>query len=176
MNELDKRIEHLDQKLKMLRGVSLCMGIALTSFILFGLNAKGPDFLALKKLTIVDEQNRPRIVFSSVIEDGVSQACIVHFDEQGRRKLWQGTEQDIISTTYYDNDQQMRLAHGVDGDREATWISFFKDNVSHSELSWTYGDEADFPSLILPHGYIAGASKVLLMRRARFELQSMPMI
>lgn len=163
MNYLHNRLEQLEKKLRMQRLISIFFGLAIMGGIVLGFKTSDPEFLALKKLMILDEENRPRIVLSSVKDDdGVSMACIAHFDEQGRRRFWQVTEQDIISTTYYDNEENMRLAQGVDGTNETTWVSMFEDNVSISELGWTFGIEGAYPNLILHQGNILGPRQIQL--------------
>ncbi len=155
-------MNQLDKKLRTQRVLTIFFGFSLMSVVVLGLTAKSPEVLVLKELVIVDDEQRPRIVLSTTGEGDESKACVSHFDVEQRLKLWQGTEGSIMSTTYYDNEEKMRLSQGVAGEREAAWVSFFKEDVALSELSWEFGNEEEYPRLILANGLITGPRRIFM--------------
>lgn len=152
--KLEKQV-HRQQKLNWILVVTLIGAIG------FGFTKPLLEHISVRTITIVDENGIPRILIGSEPDSQSPKAFIQHFDAKGNTKMWQGTDGDMMSTTYYDNDGEMRQSNGVHGEQKGTWYSFFDEDEVIAEMSWMFdGDE--FPQIVLGHGQIIGAEKILL--------------
>jgi hypothetical protein len=157
----NERVEKLEKQIRTQQKLNWLLGIALFGMVGFGFTPPMLEHITARSLCIIDENGMPRIILSSEPGKSEPKASIRHLDAKGNPKLWQGTEGDIISSTYYDNDGMMRQSNGVDGKRNGTWYSFFDQEKVNAEMSWTFGGE-EFPQIVLGHGQIFGVEKILM--------------
>ena len=157
----NQRVEKLEKQVQRQQKLNWVLAIFIIGIVGLGFTQPMLENIAVRSLTIVDENGMPRIMLASEPDVTHPRAFIQHFDEKGKTKMWQGTEGEIMSTTYYDNNGDMRQSNGVHGEHKSTWYSFFDDDEVIAELSWVFGGE-DFPQIVLGHGQMIGVEKILM--------------
>jgi len=158
------RVAKLELQVRRQQKLNWILGLFIIGIAGLGLTQPMLEHIVVRALTIVDENGIPRIMLSTEPDAKNFRASIQHFDAEGNPKMWQGTEGDIMSTTYYDNDGEMRQSNGVHGEQKGTWYSFFDDNKVIAEMSWVYGGD-EFPRIVLGHGQIIGVEKILMFNQ-----------
>lgn len=157
----NQRVEKLEKQVQRQQKLNWILGIIIIGVVGLGFTEPMINDIVVRSLIIVDEHGMPRIVLSTEPDEQNPKASIQHFDAEGNTKMWQGTEGDIMSTTYYDNDGEMRQSNGVHGEQEGTWYSFFDEDEVIAEMSWVFGDDST-PQIVLGHGKILGVEKILM--------------
>ena len=157
----NQRVEKLEKQVQRQQKLNWILGMFIIGIVGLGFTQPMLEHIAIRALTIVDENGTPRIMLSTETDAKSIRASIQHFDAEGNTKMWQGTEGDIMSTTYYDNDGEMRQSNGVHGEQKGTWYSFFDEDEVIAEMSWIYGGE-EFPQIVLGHGQMIGVEKILM--------------
>ena len=157
----NQRVARLEKQVQRQHTLNWILGMFIIGIVGLGFTQPMLEHIAIRALTIVDENGTPRIMLSTETDAKSIRASIQHFDAEGNTKMWQGTEGDIMSTTYYDNDGEMRQSNGVHGEQKGTWYSFFDEDEVIAEMSWIYGGE-EFPQIVLGHGQMIGVEKILM--------------
>ena len=158
----NQRVEKLEKQVQRQQKLNWILGMFIIGIVGLGFTQPRREHIVVRSLTIVDENGMPRIMLASELDVANPKASIQHFDAEGNTKMWQGTEGDIISTTYYDNDGEMRQSNGVHGEQKGTWYSFFDEDEVIAEMSWVFGEE-EFPQIVLGHGQMIGVEKILMI-------------
>src|SRR6185436_16442618 len=90
MSNLAERVEALERKANSLRRLVLVLSAALVSVAIAGAcAASGPRELTLRKLTIEDDNGKPRIVADTDSEGGI--AALLFLDRNGKMRIDAGT-------------------------------------------------------------------------------------
>lgn len=142
MPESDNRMERLEREVRRLRTRTLVLAVALVATFALGATQCAPDELTLRKLTIVDEKGRKRIVAETTLPDTAS---LVHYDRDGNRRIDSTTTSANWSAgiTHYDGDETMRITSATLGG-QASIGHYDAEGRKRIDSSTTSGGMASF--------------------------------
>ncbi len=117
MPESEGRIERLEREMRRLRSWILVLGIVLATTFILGATQGTPDELTLRKLIIVDDDGKERIVAGRTGGGGVG---LTHYDRDGKVRIAAVTfPTGEANLSHYDGDGQMRIAAMTNANGEA---------------------------------------------------------
>ena len=117
MSDLAERVEALERKANGLRRLVLVLSAALVGIAVAG--ASGPKELTLRKLTIEDNDGKPRIVADTDSEGGI--AALLFLDRNGKMRIDAGTASNgNAAISFADHDGKLRINAGTASNGNAT--------------------------------------------------------
>ena len=117
MPESEDRIERLEREMQRLRSWILVLAIALIAGCALGAAQGMPDELTLRKLIIVDDDGKERIVAGRA---GGGAVALTHYDRDGQARIAAVTfPTGEANLSHYDGDGQMRIAAMTNANGEA---------------------------------------------------------
>jgi hypothetical protein len=121
MDEQTKRLDHLERQVQRLRRAVNVLAVSLIALLgafAIGAAQEQPQELTLRKLTIVDEKGKGRIL-AHTLPNGY--ASIGHFDRYGKLRIAAATLPNGQSNIeHYDRDGKRRITVGTTPDGQAT--------------------------------------------------------
>jgi hypothetical protein len=119
MSNLAERVEALERKANSLRRLVLVLSAALVSVAIAGAcAASGPRELTLRKLTIEDDNGKPRIVADTDSEGGI--AALLFLDRNGKMRIDAGTASNgSAAISFVDRDGKHRINAFTDSNGRA---------------------------------------------------------
>jgi hypothetical protein len=116
MSDLAERVEALERKARTLRRWVLVLSAALVGIGVAG--ASGPKELTLRKLTIEDDNGKPRIVADTDSEGGI--AALLFLDRNGKMRIDAGTASNgSAAISFVDRDGKHRINAFTDSNGRA---------------------------------------------------------
>lgn len=159
MKELRERIVKLERTCHHQQKVIWSLGFIALVVMGFGFT-KGPvEELVLRQLSIIDGDGNVRIVLSAGFEEDEQAASMMHFDSDENRRLWIGTDEAGVNSTYYDENETIRVTQSVSEEGAAAASCWDDEGVIRAEIGMFFEDET--PRLVLDKGVAVGLSRML---------------
>jgi len=123
MPETSERLERLEGEIRRMRAIFLGLAVCLAATFSLALKAnldairEIPDRLTLRRLAIVDDAGRERIVAATHPEGS---AGLAHYDGNGKLRMSAGTNPEgVAGVQHFDPAGRQRINVGTGPDREA---------------------------------------------------------
>ncbi len=156
------RVVDLERQCYKQKKIAWSLAIIALAGVALGFTQGKIDELTLRKLTIVDQEGRNRIVLSAGFDINPNAASIVYLDPDQKIRYWSGTEgSENVNTSYYDDEEKLAQSQCVVKDGGSAMSIFSKEGEVQAELSWQR-DEKTPPRLVLGNGEIIGLARMLL--------------
>ncbi|MBW2716903.1 MAG: hypothetical protein JRD03_12535 [Deltaproteobacteria bacterium] len=111
MSEARERIQRLERDMRRLREGMLVLAIALIASFAWSVTRGTPDELTLRRLAIVDDDGKERIVAAARPEGEVG---LSHYDAEGKVRIRTGTNSEgDASVQHFDPDGRQRISVGT---------------------------------------------------------------
>ena len=125
MPESDDRIENLEQKVRrLLAGMLVLAGVLMGTFLIVVMQATS-DELTVRRLAIVDNDGKERIV-AGTLPSG--QASVLHYDSDGKMRIATATlSTGEAAVEHYDRDEKMRISVRTFPGGEASVLHYDRD-------------------------------------------------
>jgi len=112
-----ERIQRLERDMRRLREQMLVLAVALIATLAWNIKQAAPDELTLRRLAIVDDHGRERIV-AAIRPEG--EAGLSHYDPDGKLRIRTGTSAEgAANAQHFDTYGRQRINVGTGADGEA---------------------------------------------------------
>jgi hypothetical protein len=117
MSVAKEQIQRLERDMRRLREAMLVLAIALIATLAWSVTRAAPDELTLRRLAIVDDDGKERIVAATSSEGG---AGLSHYDTDGKLRISAGTNSEgDANVQHFDAIGRQRINVGTGPDGEA---------------------------------------------------------
>ena len=125
MSVAKERIQRIERDMRQLRGGMLVLAIALVATFAWSVTQATRDELTLRRLAIVDDEGKERIVAVTRPE---GEAGLSHYDTDGKMRISAGTNPEgDANVQHFDPDGRQRINVGTGPDGEAVLENYDRD-------------------------------------------------